>query len=212
MKQIKTSDNSITFYNEKVQDHYHTKSGAREEAFEKHAKALKITEKNNPIIFDMLFGLGYNTAAALDLIKQATIYCFENDKEILKKILEIDADFKSWKTIQDFIKQFLEENKTTYEKDNIKLIMVFGDAKKKIKTIIEKADFVFFDPFSPAKVPEMWTEEFFKDINLKMQKQAKLSTYSCARFVRDNLKQAGFKVIDGPTIGRRSPSTIAIKV
>ena len=42
MKKVKTEDNSITFYNEEVEDHYHSKSGAREESFEKHAKALKI--------------------------------------------------------------------------------------------------------------------------------------------------------------------------
>ena len=209
MKQIPTSDNSITFYNEQVQDHYHSKSGAKEEAFEKHAKALKI--KKDSIIFDICFGLGYNTAAALDLT-QATIYCFENDKEILKQIPKIKADFKSWKIIQEFVNQFLEKEETTYQKNNIKLIMVFGDAKETIKTIEEKADFVFFDPFSPAKVPDMWSEEFFKNIYKKMNKGAKLSTYSYARFVRNNLTEAGFKVIDGPTIGRRSPSTIAIKV
>jgi len=209
MKKVKTEDSSITFYNEKVEDHYHSKSGAIEEAFEKHAKALKI--KKDSIIFDVCFGLGYNTAAALDLT-QATIYCFENDKEILKQIPKIKADFKSWKIIQEFVKQFLEKGETIYEKDNIKLIMIFGDAKKTIKTIEQKADFFFFDPFSPAKVPDMWTEEFFRDIYNKSRKGAKLSTYSYARFVRDNLQKAGFKVIDGPIIGRRSPSTIAIKV
>ena len=208
MRLVKTEDNSITFFNESVQDHYHSKSGAREEAFEKHAKALNII--SNSIIFDMFFGIGYNSAAALDLVDNLTIYCFENDKEILKKILEIDADFKSWPLIQEFIKQFLENNKTTYEKEGNRLIMLFGDARETIKQVEAKADFVFFDPFSPAKVPELWTSSFFKDIKEKMNDNGKLSTYSYARFVRDNLKEAGFKVIDGPVLGRRSPSTIAI--
>jgi len=43
-----------------------------------------------------------------------------------------------------------------------------------------------------------------------MNKNAKLSTYSYARTVRENLKEAGFEVIDGPVLGRRSPSTIGI--
>jgi len=208
MKQIKTEDSSITFYNEEIEDHYHSKSGAREEAFEKHSKALNL--KENSVIFDMFFGLGYNSAAALDLKDNLTIYCFENDKNILKQIPKIKADFKSWNVIQEFITEFLKNNKTTYKKNNIKLIMLFGDARETIKKIKNKADFVFFDPFSPAKVPELWTEDFFKDIKNKLNKNAKLSTYSYARFVRNNLKNAGFKVIDGPIIGRRSPSTIAI--
>ena len=211
MKQVKTKDNSITFYNEEAGDYYHTKSGAKEEAFEKHAKALSVDKVKNPVIFDVCFGLGYNTAAALDLIKNTTIYCFENNREILKKILDIDVDFKSYNTIKAFARHFLEQGIDKYEKDKIKLIMVFGDAREKIKKVKEKADFVFFDPFSPAKVPEMWTKEFFSDIYNNMKKGGKLSTYSYAGFVRDNLKQAGFEVKDGPVIGRRSPSTIAIK-
>lgn len=212
MKSVKTKDNSITFYNERVGDYYHTKSGAKEEAFEKHAKALEVDKVDNPVIFDICFGLGYNTAAALDLVKQAVVYCFENDKEILKKILEVNADFESYKLIKEFVKEFLDKGIDEFEKDSVKLVMVFGDAKEKIKEVNEKADFVFFDPFSPAKVPGMWTKEFFLDICDKMKKNGKLSTYSYAKFVRDNLKQAGFEVIDGPIIGRRSPSTIAIKM
>jgi tRNA U34 5-methylaminomethyl-2-thiouridine-forming methyltransferase MnmC len=211
MKLVKTKDNSLTFYNEEVEDYYHSQSGAKEEAFEKHAKALGVDSVKNPVIFDVCFGLGYNTAAAVDLVKNAVIYCFENDKEILKKIPEIDADFSSYSLIKAFVKQFLEKGINKYEKDNIKLIMVFGDAKKKIKEVNEKADFVFFDAFSPKKVPDMWTKEFFLDIYHKMNINGKLSTYSCAKFVRDNLKQAGFLVKDGPIIGRKSPGTIAIK-
>ena len=43
-----------------------------------------------------------------------------------------------------------------------------------------------------------------------MKQNTKLSTYSCAKFVRNNLKEAGFAVKDGPIIGRSSPGTIAI--
>ena len=75
----------------------------------------------------------------------------------------------------------------------------------------KKADAVFFDPFSPKKVPDMWEKEFFKDIFDAMKNNSILATYSCARVVRDNLKAVGFKVEDGPKIGRRSPSTLAIK-
>jgi len=206
MEKVITLDGSITYYNTKVQDHYHTKAGAKEEAIEKHVKALDV--KPGKTIFDICFGLGYSTAAALDL-GQSTIYCFENDKEILKKILEIDTDFASYKTIQKFIKNFLE-GKDTYTEGKTKLIMMFGDAREKIKEVKENADYVFFAPFSPPKVPEMWTEEFFKDIRSKMNPNGKLSTYSFAKKVRDNMKKAGFQVLNGPTLGRRSPSTIGI--
>lgn len=208
MKKVITEDKSVTFYNDEVKDHYHSKSGAVEEAFEKHAKALEL--KENCVIFDMFFGLGYNTAAALDLISNCTIYCFENDKKILQEVLNLDEKFKSWEIVKTFVKNFLENNETIFKKDNVKLIMLYGDARETIKEVPEQGDFVFFDPFSPAKVPELWSEEFFSDIKLKLNKGAKLSTYSYARFVKENLSHAGFLVIDGPVVGRRSPSTIAI--
>ena len=49
---------------------------------------LRIDKSDSPVIFDICFGLGYNSAAALDLNKNARIFCFENDLEILKKILK----------------------------------------------------------------------------------------------------------------------------
>ncbi|MFH1053472.1 MAG: MnmC family methyltransferase [Candidatus Woesearchaeota archaeon] len=206
MDKVITDDSSITFYNKEVEDHYHTKSGAKEEAVEKHVKALDV--KPNKIIFDICFGLGYNSAAALDIGGQ-TIYCFENDKEILRKILEIDADFESYNMIKEFVNGFLKGD-NVYEKQGVRLVMIFGDARIKILNVKEKADYVFFDAFSPAKVPEMWTEEFFKNIRINMKNGGKLSTYSCAGWVRNNMRNAGFKVLDGPIIGRRGPSTVCV--
>ena len=211
MRKFITKDGSTSFYSEKVKEYYHTKEGAKEEAFEKHALALNIGSVKHPVIFDICFGVGYSTAAALDVVKEATVYCFENDLEILKKVLEIDEDFKHYPMIKEFVRRYIENNQTTYEKENIKLVMVFGDAREEIKKIKEKADFVFFAPFSPAKAPDMWTKEFFEDIYKKMNVNGKLSTYSYARQVRENLKNAGFEIKDGPILKRRSPSLIATK-
>ena len=78
-----------------------------------------------------------------------------------------------------------------------------------IKNLNQKFDAVFLDPFSPKKCPELWTERFFKDIRKLMKQNSVLTTYSCAKITRNNLVNAGFNVKDGPSIGRRAPSTIA---
>lgn len=213
---IITDDGSPSFRNEFYDQPYHSKSGAVEEAFKKYAIPLKIWEKENPVIYDVCFGIGYNAAAALDLFLEKgkgkiTIYCFENDEEILKKCLEITPKFKSYYLIKDLIEQFVETKETVLIKNNIKLILCVGDARVLINKSEENADFVFFDPFSPKKHPEMWTEDFFRDIYSRMNKGGVLSTYSYARIVRDNLAKVGFSVSPGPVVGRRSPSTIAVK-
>jgi tRNA U34 5-methylaminomethyl-2-thiouridine-forming methyltransferase MnmC len=214
-----TADGSLSFRNLAFDEMYHTKSGALEEAFEKHAKPLRVWEKENPVIYDVCFGLGYNAAAAIDVIREhgndslITVYCLENDREIMEKILEIDAKFKCFNILKIFISNFLSQEKPHYEDtfDNVRLIMIFGDARNMITAVKEKADFVFFDPFSPTHHSEMWDKEFMKLIYDKMNVGGKLTTYSYARKVRDDFTAAGFKVIPGPIIGRYSPSTIAIK-
>jgi hypothetical protein len=207
MEKLVSRDGFITFFNEDVGETYHPRSGMREEVFEKYVGALDI--KPRKVFFDVCFGLGYLSAGTLDAVHDATIFCFENDEKILRKILEIEAPLQSYVIIQEFIKEFFAGS-DTYEKDGVKLIMVFGDAREKIKDVKAKADYVFFAPFSPGRAPDMWTDEFLRDVRLKMNNGAKLATFSYAKLVRENLVKAGFVVRDGPTLGRRSPSVVAI--
>ena len=42
MKKVTTNDNSVTFYNEKYSEHYHSTSGAEEEAIKKFVEPCNI--------------------------------------------------------------------------------------------------------------------------------------------------------------------------
>jgi len=88
---------------------------------------------------------------------------------------------------------------------------MFGDFQSTIEEVGEQADYVFYAPFSPMFTPDMWNKEVFEILYEHTAHHGKLSTYSYARKVRDALTQAGFKVENGPTLGRRSPSLIAKK-
>ena len=72
-------------------------------------------------------------------------------------------------------------------------------------------DIAFLDAFSLKKQPEMWQQGFIDNIYSVMSEKSVLTTYSCAKQVRKALQNAGFNVMDGPRIGRKSPSTIAVK-
>ena len=203
MEKVITGDNSITLRNPEYDECYHTKSGAIEEAFEKFAKPCKL--KNGMKVLDVCFGLGYNTLAAIELAN-VQVVGLENDKRILDEIKDIEVDEK----LKESFEKIKQAAKTmNYEDDKIKIKIILGDARETVKTLNEKFDAVFFDPFSPKKCPGLWTEEFFKNIAKVMKKGGILTTYSYARVTKDNLKSAGFRIEDGPCIGRRSPSTIA---
>lgn len=214
MEKVITKDGSETFYSKEYREHYHSLSGAEEEAFEKHAKPAHIEEyaKIGKItIIDFCFGLGYNSAAAIDLALEQNpdcmieIFGLENDEDLLNSLETLTPKFKSWPIIIDAVKH------KAHNKNNIKLTLLVGDAREELDKIKKCVDIVFFDPFSPKKCPHLWTKEIFQKLYSLMNKGGRLTTYSCAKTVRTNLKEAGFKITDGPTIGRRAPSTIAIK-
>ena len=202
MKLIQTKDKSYTFFNEEYQEIYHSQTGALEEAQKKYIEPLGV--KDNQVILDICFGLGYNTFAAIENAKHLKIIALEKDPKVLEDLQTLDIK-GNYNIIKKVAKDYY------YKDDNYEIKLILGPAEETIKKVKEKFDVVFLDPFAPRNNPELWTEEFFKEIYSKMKKGAKLATYSCARKIRDNLKSAGFKVIDGPNVGRRGPSTNAIK-
>jgi len=217
MKEIQTKDGSLTLHNEDYDETYHSTTGALEETYEKFIKPCKIKElaaKGKLRILDICFGLGYNTIGAIDTAlkenKNAEIEIISLEKELfLDEIKKLKTDFEHYWIIEKLEHDPLN-NQYLYEDKNIHLKIKIGDARMTIKKLLGKFDAVFLDPFSPKKNPELWTQEFFEDIAKLMKPNAIMATYSCARIVRDNLKEAGFEVRDGPRIGRRGPSTIAI--
>lgn len=228
MEQLITDDGSKTFRNPLVDELYHTKAGAIVEALEKHARALKVWEKENPVIFDVCSGLSYSAACALEEIRNhknnsfVTIYLFENDRKILEKNLELSDNIeytqdnihqkiKCYIHFKEAIRNYLKNNISIYQSENLKIIILYGDVYNTIETVEESADFIFYAPFSPQFTPKMWTVDIFKKMYAHLTKNGKLSTYSYAKKVRDALIESKFKVINGPTLGRRSPSLIAIK-
>ena len=204
MKKIITNDESETFFNEEFNETYHSITGAVEESIKKFilpAISKKVDGKKIKIL-DICFGLGYNSGCAIDYFEDCEITGIEIDEDIIKKINEVNPNFKSYNEIKELI------NKK--QTKHIKLII--GDALIEIKKLENNYfDIVFLDPFSPKKAPELWTEEFIKNIYSKMKKWGVLTTYSCASIVRKNLKNAGFCIENGPKVGRRGPSTVAVK-
>jgi hypothetical protein len=99
MKKILTADNTETFLNEEVGESYHSYTGAVEEALKKYAIPCKIVEKaklGKIRILDVCFGMGYNSAMAIDIALQENPHCeievvgLEYDTEIIGKIQEVN--------------------------------------------------------------------------------------------------------------------------
>lgn len=249
-ERVVTDDGSITFHSAEYDENYHSTSGALTEADKKYAEVCGIQDMEEVDVLDICFGLGYNSAAAIDRFrgKRINIVGLEQNEGIVEEIVRMgklypfkcrdvmievaknkfysnradsDALAHDEQTAADSPTAMIpaEESKSSLgvaastsggAAIDVKLIM--GDARETIKELPSSAfDCVFLDPFSPKKCPELWTKEFFQEIYRVMRHGGKVATYSCARMVRDNMFAAGFRVSDGPCVGRRAPGTVGIK-
>jgi tRNA U34 5-methylaminomethyl-2-thiouridine-forming methyltransferase MnmC len=214
LRKLITADGSETFFDDDIGEACHSGTGAAIEAMEKHARPAgleRLASGDFLLIYDVCFGLGYNTAAALDMVHvnnpscRVEVHAFELDPEILQKTTEVSPPFKSYPLVRETAQKGHAEN------DLASITIHMGDVRKTLGSAPSPADAVFFDPFSPARAPELWTQEVFSMLIGKMRPGAALTTYSCARKVRETMRDAGFQVSDGPCIGRKAPSTIATR-
>ena len=210
MKKILTKDNSYTFYSDNYRETYHTFGGAFQEAFRKYVEPCKIKKYKDVKILDICFGLGYNSCAVIhEILKnkgKVKLVGLEKDPKILKKIRNLEVPGY----IEDSFNVIRKVSKSLrYKDDKVDIILLVGDARKTIKQLDDKFDFVFLDPFSTRKNPELWTVDFFNEIKKLIKENGILATYSCSTYVRNGLIMAGFKIGDGPIFGRVMPGTLA---
>ncbi|MDJ0659404.1 MAG: MnmC family methyltransferase [Crocosphaera sp.] len=215
-----TDDGSYTFFSEEFEELFHSHSGAKQEAQYKFIEPCQIKEKviikDTIKILDICYGLGYNTAVALENIWsinpdiKVELFALEND-------LNVPLQAINSKLLNDFSDEIIDKLKTLANNHKIetkifKAELSLGDARQTIKTVIHQnfqADAIFLDPFSPPKCPQLWTVEFIELVSQCLEKDGYLATYSCAASVRTALQLTGLNIGATRSVGRRSPGTIA---
>ncbi|MGB7087273.1 MAG: MnmC family methyltransferase [Phormidesmis sp.] len=172
-------------------------------------------------ILDVCYGLGYNTAAALDTIwpvlgRATAAYRIEI------KALEIDISVARSAIAQALTDRYAGETQPVlkalardliYEQGPLRAQLLLGDARQQIQPLVSEgwqADVIFLDPFSPPHCPQLWTVEFLALVAQCLNPNGgELVTYSCAAAVRSALQLVGLTIGSTPAGGRRWPGTIA---
>ena len=72
--------------------------------------------------------------------------------------------------------------------------VVIGDARVTLPAWDGAADAWYLDGFSPAKNPELWTEDLLANVGLHAKPGGTFATYTAAGHVRRSLTKAGFGV------------------
>ena len=95
--------------------------------------------------------------------------------------------------------------------NSLKVDILLNDARKSIINLQNSYDFIFLDPFTPAKFPILWTVEFLKLLYELLEDGGNLTTYSNAAPVRAGLLEAGFFTGQTNPVGKKTTGTIAYK-
>ncbi len=199
-KPFVTADGSISFYNLSFMEAYHAKSiGAYTESLYKFVNASSIIEKlktQDVYLLDICFGLGYNLAVTInEILKNDIKYkLFITSLEIDRNVVELVKKTYFFWPVEAYkvLRQVLKNN----THNQISLEILIGDAVQIVQNIHKKFDIIYFDPFSKRKTPEMWTQEFFKNLHALLKDDGSLVTYSCAKGVREDFKRVGFDIFD----------------
>jgi tRNA U34 5-methylaminomethyl-2-thiouridine-forming methyltransferase MnmC len=215
-----TADGSFTFFSEEFGELFHSHSGAKQEAEAKFVAPCQLSKRasysQSLCLLDICYGLGYNTAAAL-----AAIWAVNPRCQIELVALELDLIVPQQAIAQQLlmawpppVPELLAKLAATcqVQTPQLRAKLLIGDARQTLPRLRSsgfQADAIFLDPFSPAKCPQLWTVEFLAMAAQCLKPTGRLATYSCAAAARTALQLAGLQVAPTPSVGRRSPGTVA---
>ena len=89
----------------------------------------------------------------------------------------------------------------------LKVTVLMGDARQTLPLWQGRADAWFLDGFSPAKNPELWSDELMTEVAQHTAPGGSFATYTAAGHVRRALQSAGFDVQRLPGHGKKRHMT-----
>ncbi|MBE9178977.1 hypothetical protein IQ268_10430 [Oculatella sp. LEGE 06141] len=214
-----TADGSFTFFSAEFGEFFHNRHGACLEARSIYVDAIRLPEmaqRSTVRLLDVCYGLGYNTAAALE-----TIWAVNPNCQVEWIGLELNPTIPNAAIAHNVltcwpaaIQAILVELASSHQinGDRLQARLLIGDARQTLQQVHHsgfQADAIFLDPFSPPHCPPLWTIEFLGLLARCLHPDGKLATYSCAAAVRTALHAAGLHIGSLPGVGRQSPGTIA---
>ena len=208
-----TEDGSLSLHENSLDELYHNRAGAFSEAVINYVEpamqflTMARAELSQLRVLDSCFGLGYNSLALASRLISSKQFSLEVEA------IEIDQD------VLDVVPQVIAQSCfAPLEKRSLAALNFKVSVCDLRQFLLERAatqskfyDVIFHDPFSPKKVPELWSVDLFSHYFNCMAEDSVLLTYACAPAVRAALISLGFKVFRTTGLGRKNGGTIAIK-
>jgi tRNA U34 5-methylaminomethyl-2-thiouridine-forming methyltransferase MnmC len=202
----------------------HGSVGPEKEARELYIEAsgLSRSNKSTVTVFEVGTGCAAQLLALLDFmsekhnIQHLNVFSFDLEKDGIAAVLSASDTFPAAHRHRDFLENALQYSHFVWNFENgnrLNWSFVEGDFRETLSNLNiennETADFIFYDFFSPANHPWLWTYELFTTLKKYSNEDTCFVTYSSATCVKAALLAAGWFV--GTTIasGKKAKSIFA---
>ena len=189
-----TADGSKTVYSGHFGEHYHSTFGAANESNHVFIEAGYSAVAANPVsVLEIGFGTGLNAWLTLQQAGRLRHHTFYETIElypidnVTTSVLSDDEVFRSLHAAQWEQPVEITPDFTLYKR-KCNLLKT---------TFTSRFDVVYFDAFSPAVQPEMWTFDIFAGLFEVMNSGAVLTTYCAKGEVRRTMQSAAADAFGG---------------
>lgn len=208
LKIIETADGSRSIYNDTLDETYHSRHGALQEAkhvFIKMGLLPLLSNKEQIDILEIGLGTGLNawlTCSEVfstgNKVNYTGVEAYPLSEEELKEVNYSNLSDKEEE------KGFLHTIQRTIWEEKVDIHPNFSLTKRKmffddIKDV-NSFDLIYFDAFGPMVQPDLWTVEIFTKMFNALRSGGVLVTYSAKGDVRRAMLSVGFDVekVEGP--------------
>lgn len=216
----------ITFRHVQTRELLHGSVGAAREARDLYigSSALLFNPKPTLIAFDVGMGCGAQLLALLDFLASTDAQCttlrvfsFDLEKDGLRAVLAAGSRFPDAHRHRDHIEQFIQNDHATVHFEGGKTLewqFIRGDFRHTVLAPLAaekdlKVDAIFYDFFSPASHPWLWTFDLFEKLHRYCAPATRLVTYSSATCVKAALAASGWFVGQTISSGKKAKSIVA---
>ncbi len=227
LKLVPTEDGSLSLLDSETCELYHNLAGAYTEAlqnyFEPSGARFILQQQGRLNLLDACYGLGYN---ALVLVNELVRIGVQGELRVCAVDVDPEVFPLAERILEDprleYVRKLLGPDQIpshpgifAAEVNGLRLHMevVCTDLRKFLvhhTAERQEYDLIFHDPFSPRKVPDLWTVEIFhRYFALTKNRRGRVLTYSIAPAIQGGLMEAGFSLFRTTPVGLKKGGTLA---
>ena len=213
-----TEDGSTTLYDEELEVHYRSTSGARREVEHVFIEGSRLFDHPDPTLCVLELGFGGATSfvtLAEHVLKQkrALDYHTVERRPVDPALLDHLKDHQGAQLALQALEKARAYSSTSgtivVEQGALKLTLYLNEWDDLSLPAQLKAHAIFHDPFGPRANPEGWTTEVFATQRALLHERGRIATFGAASATRRAMCRAGLAVASLPGPGRKREITVA---